>query len=158
MGLLLFPTTHYGWYFLFVDKNVQYLSNLSYVNLFLNHSCVFPCRSMLFNVIPCHSVSFPVSSDLKCNWNFPGCPMPHMVLRYKMSLTSKPWQKSHYAPISVFIQICPRHCERNSVHIVRRFPSTFRFVLDIVAHNVDGKSKNLQYVGVQIFFKFWPFL
>jgi len=35
--------------------------------------------------------------------------------------------------------------------IVRRFPSSFRFVLNIVAHNVEGKSKNLQYLGVQIF-------
>ena len=56
--------------------------------------------------------------------------------------------------ISVFIQICPRHYELNSAHIVRRFLSSFRFVLDIVAHNVDGKSKNLQYLGVKNFLKF----
>ena len=42
--------------------------------------------------------------------------------------------------ISVFVYICPTHCERNSAHIVRTFPSSFRFVFDIVAHNVVGKK------------------
>ena len=37
------------------------------------------------------------------------------------------------------------------LNIVRRFLSSFRFVFDIVAHNVEGKSKNLQYIGVRIF-------
>ena len=38
--------------------------------------------------------------------------------------------------ISVFVWICSPHCERNSAHIVRRFPTSFRFALDIVAHNL----------------------
>ena len=56
--------------------------------------------------------------------------------------------------ISVFVYICPPHCERNSAHIVRTFPSSFRCVFDIVAHNVAGKSKILQYVGVRSFSQF----
>ena len=36
-------------------------------------------------------------------------------------------------------------------HIVRRFLTIFRFVLNIVAHNMEGKSKNLQNVCVGIF-------
>ena len=56
--------------------------------------------------------------------------------------------------LSVFVYICPLHCERNSTHIVRTFPSSFRFVFDIVAHNVVGKSKILQYVGVRSFSQF----
>ena len=56
--------------------------------------------------------------------------------------------------ISVFVYICPPHCERNSAHIVRTFPSSFRCVFDIVAHNVVGKSKILQYVGVRSFSQF----
>ena len=55
-----------------------------------------------------------------------------------------------YGSLSVFIQICPRRCEKNSTHIVRRFPSSFRFVLDIVAKYVEGKNKNLQYVGIRV--------
>ena len=56
--------------------------------------------------------------------------------------------------LSVFVYICPPHCERNSAHIVRTFPSSFRCVFDIVAHNVAGKSKILQYVGVRSFSQF----
>ena len=56
--------------------------------------------------------------------------------------------------LSIFVYICPPHCERNSAHIVRTFPSSFRFVFDIVAHNVVGKSKILQYVGVRSFSQF----
>ena len=59
-----------------------------------------------------------------------------------------------FETISVFVYICPPHCERNSAHIVRTFPSSFRCVFDIVAHNVVGKSKILQYVGVRSFSQF----
>ena len=61
---------------------------------------------------------------------------------------------SMWHSISVFVYICPPHCERNSAHIVRTFPSSFRCVFDIVAHNVAGKSKILQYVGVWSFSQF----
>ena len=53
--------------------------------------------------------------------------------------------------ISVFVQIFSPHCERNSAYIVRRFLTSFRFALNIVAHNMEGKSKNSKYVHVQIF-------
>lgn len=42
------------------------------------------------------------------------------------------------------------HCQRNSCQNVKRFLSALRFVLDIVAHNVEGKRKNLQHFCVQI--------
>ena len=37
---------------------------------------------------------------------------------------------------------------------MRKFPSSFRFDLDIVAHNVDGKRKILQYIGDHFFSNF----
>ena len=61
-----------------------------------------------------------------------------------------PWNMT----ISVFVYICPPHCERYSAHIVRIFPSSFRCVFDIVAHNVASKSKILQYIGVRSFSQF----
>ena len=70
-------------------------------------------------------------------------PPPYLELNLKAGWT-----------LSVFVYICPPHCERNSAHIVRTFPSSFRCVFDIVAHNVAGKSKILQYVGVRSFSQF----
>ena len=59
--------------------------------------------------------------------------------------------------LSVFVYFCPPHCERNSTHVVRIFLTSFLFALDIVAHNMEGKSKNFEYVRIWISFKFWIF-
>ena len=77
---------------------------------------------------------------------------PHHVLG--PSLVKRDTEQFAALTLSVFVYICPPHCERNSAHIVRTFPSSFRFVFDIVAHNVVGKSKILQYVGVRSFSQF----
>ena len=51
---------------------------------------------------------------------------------------------------------CP--CERNFAQIARRFQTSFRFALNIVAHNMEGKSKNLKYSQVQIFSQIFEIL